>query len=166
MRQGKFSNFDIKYNQQFEAETKLWKLRKTVYGLGDTSRAWHLWVRDEFVTYGARVRKYDEAIFYWHYNNKLEHIVCSHKDEFFWRRLQTKFKKQVISIVHKKFKICHEESAVFTYLGLQIEQLPTETHALQSSYINDRRPITIQKGRNKVTMKATNLGLSRDNLIR
>ena len=39
MRQGKFSNFDIKYNQQFEAETKLWKLRKTVYGLGDTSRA-------------------------------------------------------------------------------------------------------------------------------
>lgn len=65
-----------------------------------------------------------------------------------------------------KFKICHEESAVFTYLGLQIEQLPTETHALQSSYINGRRPITIQKGRNKMTMKATNLGLSRDNLIR
>lgn len=85
MRQGKFSNFDIKYNQQF--------------GSGDASRAWHLWVRDEFVTYGARVRKYDEAIFYWHYNNKLEHIVCSHKDEFFWKRLQTKFKKQVISKV-------------------------------------------------------------------
>ena len=32
-----------------------------------------------------------------------------------------------------------------------MEQVPTEIHALQSSYINDISPITFQKGTNKLT---------------
>ena len=126
----------------------LWKLLKTVYGLNNASRTWYLPVRDEFIICGACVSKYDEAIIYWHYTNTLQGVVCSHVDDFFWGGSQI-FKNQVICAVLKKFQITHQERAAFTYLGLQMKQLPNAVRVQQSLYVSDISSIVIQKGRSK-----------------
>ena len=97
-----------------EAKTdNLWKLMKTVYGLNHASRKWYLCVRDEFIICGACVSKFGEAIFYWHYKNTLQGVVCSHVDDFFWGGSQL-LKNQVICAVLKKFQISHQERSAFT----------------------------------------------------
>ena len=58
---------------------------------------WYLCVRDEFIICGACVSTYDEAIFYWHYKNTLQSVVCSLSDELFWRGSQV-FKNKVICV--------------------------------------------------------------------
>ena len=101
--QGKEISRDLFAKPPKEAKTdNLWKLLKTVYGLNDASRTWYLRVRDEFIICGACVSKYNEVIFYWHYKNTLQGVVCSHVDDFLWGGSQV-FKNQVIYAVLKKF---------------------------------------------------------------
>ena len=103
--QGKEISRDLFVKPPKEAKTdNLWKLLKTVYGLNDASGTWYLRVRDKFILCGAYFNKYDEAIFYWHYKNTLQGVVCSHVNDFFWGGLQL-FKNQVICAVLKKFQI-------------------------------------------------------------
>ena len=70
-----------------EADTnKVWKLKKTVYGLADASRTWYLRVREELEKFGVLVSRYDEAIFFWHTESGLEGLICCHVDDFFMGR--------------------------------------------------------------------------------
>ena len=49
----------------------IWKLSKCVYGLTDASQSWYLTLREELVKLGVTPSKYDQAIFTWHFKNKL-----------------------------------------------------------------------------------------------
>ena len=40
---------------------KIWKLKKTVYGLNDAARAWYIRVRDELLKLGMEVSSLDPA---------------------------------------------------------------------------------------------------------
>ena len=63
--QGKEISSDLFVKPPKEAKIdNLWKLLKNVYGLNDALGRWYLRVRDKFITCGACVCKYDEAIFY------------------------------------------------------------------------------------------------------
>ena len=77
-----------------EAETdRLWKLKKTVYGLSDVSRTWHLCVKEDFLEIEAVVSKLDEDIFFWYCGEHHQGMVCSHLDDFCWSGTSM-FKKQ------------------------------------------------------------------------
>ena len=147
--QGKEISRDLFAKPPKEAKTdNLWKLLKTVYSLNDASKTWYLCVRDEFIICSTCISKYDKAIFYWHYKNTFQGVECSHVDDFFWGGSQV-FKNQVICAVLQKFQISHQERAAFTYLDLQMKQLPHAIRVHQSLYVSDISPIVIQKGRNK-----------------
>ena len=147
--QGKGITRDLLIKPAKEANTTtLCRLNKTVYGLNDASRTWYLRIRDEFIASGTRVSKFDEAIFFWHSKNKLQGVVCSHVDDFFWGG-SVQFKDKVILQIHSKFLVSHEESTAFVYLGLEMKQLSNETHVQQSSYIKSITPICTQRGRHK-----------------
>ena len=82
--QGKEISLALFVKPPKEAKTdNLWKLLKTVYSLNDASKTWYLCVRDEFIICSACISKYDKAIFYWHYQNTLQGVECSHVDDFF-----------------------------------------------------------------------------------
>ena len=71
----------------------IWKLSKCVYGLTDASQSWYLTLREELVKLGATPSKYDQAIFTWHFKNKLQGIIATHVDDFALlgqKRLNTK----------------------------------------------------------------------------
>ena len=41
---------------------KLWRLKKTVYGLSDAARAWYLRVKSELISLGVKVSTYDSSV--------------------------------------------------------------------------------------------------------
>ena len=84
-QQGKPIEMNVYLKTPKEDQTeKIWKLNITVYGLCDAPRAWYLSVKQELRKTGRTKSKYDGAIFYWYNGSKLEGILTSHVDHFFW----------------------------------------------------------------------------------
>ena len=55
---------------------KVWKLKKTVYGLNDAARAWYEAVKKELVRLGMRPSKHEPAMFVFTKNSALEGMYC------------------------------------------------------------------------------------------
>ena len=55
----------------------LWKLNKTVYGLCDAARAWYLSVKEELLRSGAKMCPFDNSLFVWYNEGRLEGIICT-----------------------------------------------------------------------------------------
>ena len=62
---------------------KLWRLRKTVYGLSDAPLSWYTKVCDALIELGMERSMYDEAFFYCKVGDTLQGLVCCHVDDFF-----------------------------------------------------------------------------------
>ena len=104
-----------------DAGDKIWKMNTCVYGLNDASRYWYLRVREELYSLGMRTSKYDNAIFYWYKNNRLEGIITCHVDDFLWCGTSN-FGTEVIEGLRKIFLLGTEQSGIFKYLGLNLQQ--------------------------------------------
>ena len=55
-----------------------------MYGLCDAPRAWYLGVKEVLEGAVEKKSKFDDAMFYWHNNGKLEGILSCHDDDFVW----------------------------------------------------------------------------------
>ena len=82
----------------------IWKLNKCVYGLNDASRNWYLTIKEQLLHLGAKESKYDQAIFIWHFNNKLHGIISTHVDDFCWGGSKA-FRTSVIDKIKEKFTV-------------------------------------------------------------
>ena len=74
----------LKPPPEFENYQKVWKLKKTVYGLNDAARAWFLRVKSELDLMGVEISLIDPALFSWKVNGSLEGIICVYVDDFLW----------------------------------------------------------------------------------
>ena len=124
----------------------IWKLSKCVYGLTDASQSWYLTLREELVKLGVTPSKYDQAIFTWHFKNKLQGIIATHVDDFCFAGSEA-FEYQVINELRKLFKIKSEEVAKFQYIGLEIKKSDSNIKIGQDEYTKKLRPIPLQNGR-------------------
>ena len=124
----------------------IWKLSKCVYGLTDASRSWYLTLREELVKLGVTPSKYDQAIFTWHFKNKLQGIIATHVDDFCFAGSEA-FEYQVINELRKLFKIKSEEVAKFQYIGLEIKKSDSNIKIGQDEYKKKLRPIPLQNRR-------------------
>ena len=98
---------------------KLWKLKKTVYGLCDAARAWYTRVRDELTSLSAKRCSLDSSLFMWYKNGKLEGMVSIYVDDFIWAG-STNFEICVIEKLRSKFLIGSSASRSFRYVGLNV----------------------------------------------
>ena len=65
---------------------KVWRLKKTVYGLKDTARAWYRSVVRHIQKLRGVRSNLDPTIFMWRTEKRLIGLMCSHVDDFFlWR---------------------------------------------------------------------------------
>ena len=113
--QGKPIESDVYLKPPKEAHTKKTsKLNTAVYGLDDVPGVWYLCVKEELLKTGGIKKKYDNAIFYWHQNNRLQSILSSHVDDFFWAGTEW-FIENVIENIRKKYAISKEETETFKY---------------------------------------------------
>ena len=106
-----------------EAQTnKLWKLNKAVYGLNEASRQWYNRVYDELLKLGLHRSMYDEALFYWKKNGKLEGVIAVHVDDFLFGGTDG-FHKEVIERLKTVFEIGKIWITPLRYCGLTIKQV-------------------------------------------
>ena len=133
-----------------EANTdKLWKLKKTVYGLADASRTWYLRVRQELEKVGVQVSTYDEAIFYWRTGNGFEGLICCHVDDFLWGGSE-KFREEVVEKTKQTFEVSKEDKGDLKYIGLDLKQNIDQISMSQKKYIESLEEIeTISNRRNE-----------------
>ena len=143
--QGQPINSKIFLKPPKEAGTdKLWKLLITVYGLCDAPRAsQYLRIKEVLEKSGMLKSKFDDAIFYWLSNRKLEGLLCCYVDNFAWGG-PTNFEKQIINVLKETFSVSSQESETFKYLGLYIDQKNNVITLHQIPYINKLKECDIE----------------------
>ena len=99
----------------------VWKLKKTVYGLGDAARAWYLSVKEKLLKLGAKPSSYDPAVFRWHHEETLAGVICIHVDDFLFGG-NDMFIENVVNPLSQSFVIGTEHENAFKYLGVDIKQ--------------------------------------------
>ena len=130
----------LKPPKEANAEGKLWKLKKAVYGLSDASRVWYLRVVDELKNLGVKISKYDKALFIWKQNESVEGFMSVHVDDFFWCGSMD-FEERVINKMKAIFKISKEDSVAFKYLGVHLNQSSNSMVLSQTPYIETIQPL-------------------------
>ena len=115
---------------------KIWKLKKTIYGLSDASRMWYLRVKEVLREMNCSMSIYDEALFYWKdKSNQLGGILALHVDDFLVCG-SVEFYEIVIQNIKSIFEISKDESDQFTYLGFQIKSNEAGIDFCQEQYID------------------------------
>ena len=126
-----------------EAQTsKIWKLRKCVYGLANASRYWYLKLREELIKLGAAPTQLDQGTFIWSKSNKPIGIMACFVDDVLWVG-NTKF-ETIISKLKQVFCIGAEHKQIFEYIGINLEQKPDfSTINTQKDYIDGISAVTL-----------------------
>lgn len=135
----------------------IWKLSKCVYGLTDASRSWDLTLKEELMKSGAIASKYDQAIFTWHFGNKLQGIIAAHVDDFCFAGSEI-FQSRVIDRLRHVFAVKTEETAEFQYIGLDIKKNNENIKLGQNEYVKKLKYILVEADRNlKDTISTTEI---------
>ena len=126
---------------------KIWKLKKTVYGLADAPRVWFLRLKEELLKLGVQVSSYDQGIFFWHSTNGLEGILVCFVDDQLWGGTKN-FEENVIDKLRHIFNVGCEHSSAFKYIGIDLVQRSNFSIFInQESYIKSIEPINIDRSR-------------------
>jgi len=125
---------------------KLWKLKKTVYGLCDAARSWYLRVKHELLQSGMTICKLDQALFLHFTNGSLSGLVCLHVDDMLWSGT-TEFQQSVIAHISEKFQIGSTETGIFKYVGVNVTNAEKFIGVDQEHYIRALQEVTISAGR-------------------
>lgn len=124
--------------------TKLWKLKKCVYGLADAPRRWYVKLKEELERLGMSCSSYDDGLFFLHdANKKLIGVLTCHVDDILWGGT-VEFENLVIAQVMQIFQISKSLSKAFTYVGVELAQQSDGSITLcQDSYARSISPIKL-----------------------
>ena len=87
----------------------VWKLKKYVYGLSDTSLKRYHQIKAFVLANGGKVSEIDPSMFKWHEKNSLIDVIIVHVDDFLFAGNE-KFENTVIANLWQIFAIGKEES--------------------------------------------------------
>ena len=135
--QGKEINRELylKPPKDFARERKVWLLKKTVYGLSDTSKSWYTRVKEELLKLNVKISKYDPGLFMYQYRGTLHGLLVTHVDDFLWRGTHI-LVENVIKPLHKIFKIGSVNKKAFPYLGFERKEKDSSIVISQSNYVD------------------------------
>ena len=121
----------------------VWKLKKSVYGLYDTSRRWYLAVKQELKTFGMKCVSGDEAFFSIRKNGELFGMTVLHVDDFLVAG-RPEFLDHLGQKLKSRFTFGKIEYNKFKFTGLNIEQKEDGIYVDQTEYIQSIKPISAQ----------------------
>ncbi len=139
----------VKPPTDINADGKLWRLKRCLYGLSDAPREWYDRVCEEMKQLGGKLSSYDNSVFIWHdKEGNLVGTITIHVDDFEYSGTSN-WHKDVINKLIEIFKISKNDKGKFKYLGLNIEQNGTEIFVDQQAYIDNLKEIPISDERKK-----------------
>ena len=111
----------------------VWKLKKPVYGLGDSARRWYITLSQYLQDKGCIISQLDKCVFRFVQGGKLQGLLVTHVDDLLYAGT-VKFKREIIAGVRQNFKISRMYAGVFTYLGWNVCQESGNICIDQKSY--------------------------------
>jgi hypothetical protein len=142
--------------REVKSKDKIWLLKKPAYGLCDASRCWYQKLKEEILATNCKQSSLDNAVFYFYDDGKLQGVILIHVDDMLFAGTQT-FCDNVIEKIKALFTTSREESRMFTYVGLKVQQ---EGHTIlidQQRYTeNIDLPDFVKNGRNKGDLLSSN----------
>ena len=146
--QGKSIDRVVYLRPPVECKTyKVWKLKKTVYGLADAPRVWFLRLKEELLSLGVTISTYDKGLFFWHSSEGLEGILICFVDDILWGGSQL-FEDTIITKLRETFDISKEDSIAFKYIGIDLRQSSDKSICInQASYVQSINPIVVDQSR-------------------
>ena len=148
--QGKEIERDVFIKPPAQAKTnKIWKLKKTVYGLNDAPRSWYLKMEETILNLGCKISSLANGLYYFHSDYMLCGIMVSFVDDLMLGGNE-EFGK-LIKELKRAFKVSHEHDMVFKYVGVNVVQAPNKTVKIdQNSYVESIESMPISFERSKV----------------
>ena len=126
------------------SENIIWKLKKCVYGLADTSLYWYNKVKEIMLGTGGKMTQVDPAVFYWLGEQlKVAGVLACHVDDFLWEGSQD-FSTNVIPLLKAAFHVGCEEHEHFCYVGMDFATVNGVVQVHQHSYIENLQPLNMQ----------------------
>ena len=127
--------------------TKVWKLKRCIYGLKEVPRAWYKRVRREMLKLGGSLSKYDNAIYLWHSKTgELEGMLISHVDDFAFGGSEEWYAK-VIRKIKLIFKISTSAQGTFKYVGINVVEKSDCIEIDQGTYIRNLETVKLTRER-------------------
>ena len=127
----------VKPPKQADMEGKLWYLLKPMYGLGDASRLWYLTIKDHLLEAGCKMLDTDQAVFYYHHEDKLHGMLTMHVDDIQYCGTE-QFDKNIIQPLKEKFKFGDFQRGEFKCLGWQVKHEDDDIIVDQNDYIKNK----------------------------
>ena len=149
--QGKDIKRDVFIIPPKESDTprgKLWKLKKTLYGLMDAARQFYDSVEEALLKLGMIQSKVDPALFYMREKGKLIGALVTHIDDFMHCG-EDSFNDIVMAKLRRLFVAGKMEKGEFKYVGFDIRQNPDGIILDQSHYSRQLEGIIIKPQRAK-----------------
>ena len=131
-----------------EAKTsKVWHLRKCVYGLADAPREFYLRLRQELTNLQLQPCELDQGLFTYFSNDILSGILICHVDDILYGGTD-QFCRDVIPKLENTFEIGTRNSESFVYIGISLKQSPDYSMLVnQRSFADSIKLLDIPKGR-------------------
>ena len=123
----------------------VWRIKKPLYGLGDSARRWYLTLRDKLIESGCRISVLDQSLFrFYNDRNCLCGILVTHVDDILYAG-NAQFQREVMRQVQSCFKVSRMNGKDFTYLGWSITQQDGYIAIDQQEYGNSIEPVAVNK---------------------
>ena len=123
---------------------KVWKLKKSCYGLYDASRKWYLAVKETLQKMEMKSLSGDDAFFYSVKNGELAGICLIHVDDFLIGG-NNDFLRIVEEKLETRFTFGKIEFRNFKFTGLNIKETDDGITVDQNDYIQSLKPIKLDK---------------------
>ena len=98
---------------------KVWKLKKTPYGLVDAGRKWYIKVLKVLSSTEGSPSKNDKALFFWEKDGNISGMLVAHVDDFLYGG-DDRFNRDIIPQIKEEFDVGSEEEGTFRYTGLEV----------------------------------------------
>ena len=110
------------------SDSYVWKLKKSLYGLNDAARSFHLSLVSELKKLGCVQSGLDNTLFYLIRDNELQGVIVSHVDDLLHAGSGV-FEEEVMMPLRQRFIMGRVESQNFRYVGLNVSQ--SEMHEIE-----------------------------------
>ena len=124
---------------------KIWKLKKSCYGLYDASRKWFQAVKEQLLKVGMKNVSGDEAFFYMHdEKDGMSGLCILHVDDFLIAGTP-KFHDKIAKQLRNRFSFGKIEMEDFKFTGLKITQSDSEILIDQNEFVQSLKAIEIKR---------------------
>ena len=142
----------------------VWKLKKSLYGLGDAPRRWYFTISTALKDV-CKLSRIDKTTFYACEDGKPIGIITIHVDDLLLAGTEDFFKKVEPAILN--FKLGKIESSSFTYLGWEIDKDKDKITLSQDSYAKmTRDDVTKKLQMNPMPLAAEELNEEQQEVMR